>query len=238
MRSDRVRLFQTLPHACGYYPQRTAQNLVLDPAAPQLDQLYGTALERGFRRAGGHLYLPQCPGCRACVPCRVDVTAFHPDRAQRRCLKRNADIEVTPAMAGYTAERHALYETYLRQRHPGGGMDEADASDFRRFLTAPWSPTVFLELRLRGRLLAVAVTDVCLDGLSAVYTFYDPTLAARGLGNFAVLSQIGLARERGLPWLYLGFWIQGHPKMDYKRRFQPLQVRGRDGWIAMPRSTG
>ena len=229
-RSDPVRLFQTLPHACGYYAGRTAQNLVLDPAAPQLDQLYGPALERGFRRAGGHLYYPHCPQCHACTPCRIDVENFRPDRAQKRCLKRNADLTVVECMPGYNRERHALYEHYLRTRHPGGGMDDADASDFRRFLTAPWSPTLFLELRLGTRLLALAVTDVCPNGISAVYTFYDPAETARSLGTCAILQQIELARRRGMPWLYLGFWIDGHPKMDYKRRFKPLQIRGTDGW--------
>jgi arginine-tRNA-protein transferase len=235
MRSERVRLFQTLPHACGYFAERTAQNMVIDPAAPQLDQLYGPALERGFRRAGGHLYYPHCPQCRACTPCRVDVEHFAPDRSQRRCLKRNTDLTVVECMAGYNAERHALYERYLRTRHAGGGMDEADASDFRRFLTAPWSPTLFLEFRRGNRLLGVAVTDVCLHGLSAVYTFFDPDEHARGLGTFAILQQVELARRRGLPWVYLGFWIDGHPKMDYKRRFQPLHIRTAQGWQPMPR---
>lgn len=233
MRSDHVRLFQTLPHACGYYPGRTAQNLVIDPAAPQLDRLYGAALDHGFRRAGGHLYFPHCPSCHACTPCRIDVANFKPDRAQRRCLKRNDDLIVRECMAGYNSERHALYSRYLRTRHPGGGMDEAEASDFRRFLTAPWSPTVFLELHKDDRLLAVAVTDVCITGISAVYTFYDPDEQVRSLGTFAILQQIELAKRRGIPWVYLGFWIEGHPKMDYKRRFRPLQVRGTAGWAAM-----
>jgi arginine-tRNA-protein transferase len=233
MKSETVRLFQTLPHPCGYFAERTAQNLVIDPAAPQLDQLYGPALERGFRRAGGHLYYPYCTSCRACTPCRIDVANFEPDRSQRRCLKRNADLQVIESMAGYNAERHALYERYLRQRHPGGGMDEADASDFRRFLTAPWSPTLFLEFREGSRLLGVAVTDVCLQGLSAVYTFYDPDETSRSLGTYAILQQVALAQRRGLPWIYLGFWIAGHPKMDYKRRFRPMQIRTSEGWVEM-----
>ncbi len=232
-RNDQVRLFQTLPHACGYYAERTAQNLVLDPAAPNLDQLYGPALERGFRRAGGHLYFPHCPQCNACTPCRIDVANFQPDRAQKRCLKRNADIEVSECVPGYNRERHALYERYLQNRHAGGGMDDAEASDFRRFLTAPWSPTVFIEMRQRERLLAVAVTDICDNAISAVYTFYEPGEAARSLGTFAILQQLDLARRHETPWLYLGFWIGGHPKMDYKRRFRPLQIRTALGWEIM-----
>ena len=234
MRSEHVRLFQTLPHTCGYYAERTAQNLVIDPAAPNLDKLYGPALEHGFRRAGGHLYLPHCGNCHACTPCRIDVEGFVPDRAQRRCTRRNADLTLTACRPGYNAERHALYAKYLRHRHPGGGMDEAAASDFRRFLTAPWSPTEFLELRCGDRLLAVAVTDVTGQGLSAVYTFFDPDEAARSLGTYAILAQVELARRRGLPFVYLGFWIKDHPKMDYKRRFHPLQVRTAAGWQTLP----
>ena len=232
-RNDPVRLFQTLPHACGYYAERTAQNLVIDPAAPNLDQLYGPALERGFRRAGGHLYFPHCLQCHACTPCRIDVEQFRPDRAQKRCRKRNTDVQVRECIPGYNRERHALYERYLHSRHAGGGMDDAEASDFRRFLTAPWSPTLFLELRRDEQLLAVAVTDVCPNGMSAVYTFFDPDESARSLGTYAILQQLELARSRDIPWLYLGFWIDGHPKMDYKRRFKPLQIRTAEGWKEM-----
>ncbi|MEX1828635.1 arginyltransferase [Luteibacter sp. CQ10] len=232
--TDRVRLFQTLPHTCGYYAERTAQNLVVDPGAPNLDRLYGPALSKGFRRAGGHLYLPQCNGCQACVPCRIDVERFEPNRTQQRCLKRNADLTVIEAMPGFTHERHALYQRYLQARHSGGGMDSADADDFQRFLSAPWSPTLFLEFRRDDRLLGVAVTDVLLAGVSAVYTFFDPDESSRSIGTFGVLQQVDLARRRGIPYLYLGFWIANHPKMDYKRRFHALEVRRHGRWIAMP----
>lgn len=230
MRSDRVRLFQTLPHTCGYYAERVAQNLVIDPAAPDPEHIYPQALAHGFRRAGSHLYRPRCAGCQACTSCRLPVQRFHPDRSQRRCLARNADLDVIDADPGYSAERHALYRRYLEARHPGGGMDAGDAEDFTHFLVAPWSGTRFLELRLHGRLLGVAVTDVCADCLSAVYTFFDPRQRTRGLGTFAILSQVAHARRLALPYLYLGYWIEGHPKMDYKRRFRPAEVLGEHGW--------
>ncbi|TAM92943.1 MAG: arginyltransferase [Rhodanobacteraceae bacterium] len=230
LRSERVRLFQTLPHACGYFPARTAQNLVLDPAAPNLPNLYALSLARGFRRAGGHVYHPHCPRCHACEPCRIDVAGFRPDRAQRRCLTVNDDIELVESTPGLTDERHDLYARYLRARHRGGGMDEASDEDFSHFLAAPWSPTVFLEFRLAGRLVAVAVTDLCETGLSAVYTFFEPKLPRRSLGTYAILRQIELTRAGGLPHLYLGYWIEDHPKMGYKARFRGLQVLGPDGW--------
>ncbi|WHZ18793.1 MAG: Arginyl-tRNA--protein transferase [Rhodanobacteraceae bacterium] len=233
VRSERVRLFQTLPHACGYFHARTAQNLVLDPAAPNLPKLYALSLARGFRRAGGHIYHPHCPRCHACEPCRIDVATFTPNRSQRRCLALNHDVAMSECEPALTGERQALYARYLRARHPGGGMDEASDEDFSQFLTAPWSPTVFLEFRLAEQLVAVAVTDVCETGLSAVYTFFDPDLPRRGLGTYAILRQIELARARGLPHLYLGYWIANHPKMGYKSRFGGLQVLGPGGWARL-----
>lgn len=233
LRTERVRLFQTLPHACGYFPARTAQNLVLDPAAPNLPQLYALSLARGFRRAGGHVYHPHCANCHACEPCRIDVAAFTPDRSLRRCLAINHDIGLTECTPGLTDERHDLYARYLHARHPGGGMDDASGEDFSHFLASPWSPTVFIEFRLAARLVAVAVTDLCDTGLSAVYTFFEPDLPRRGLGSYAILRQIELTRARGLPHLYLGYWIEGHPKMGYKARFSGLQVLGPGGWASI-----
>jgi arginine-tRNA-protein transferase len=222
-----------LPHACGYFPARTAQNLVLDPAAPNLPKLYALSLGRGFRRAGGHVYHPHCPRCHACEPCRIDVAAFTPDRSLRRCMAANSDLELAESEPGLSDERHDLYARYLRARHPGGGMDDASDEDFSHFLASPWSPTVFLEFRLAERLVAVAVTDVCETGLSAVYTFFEPELPQRGLGTYAILRQIELARARALPHLYLGYWIEDHPKMGYKARFRGLQVLGAEGWRAL-----
>lgn len=234
MRSSIVRLFQTLPHPCGYFSDRTAQNLVIDPSTPQLERIYGRALEMGYRRAGGHVYLPQCEGCRACVPARIPVDRFVPDRSQRRCLRRNEDVAVRVMPARRTDELFALYERYLASRHPGGGMDNPRPQDFERFLYTEWSPTRLVEFRLGERLLAVAVTDFCNEGLSAVYTFFDPDEERRSLGSFAILSQIELARRHGFPHVYLGYWIAGHPKMDYKTRFRPLELLEGGEWREAP----
>ena len=233
MRSDVVRLFQTLPHPCGYFATRTAQNIVIDPSAPQLPQIYDVAVQRGYRRAGGHVYHPQCSGCKACVACRVPIERFRPDRTQRRCQARNADLAITIAPANYSDEYFTLYRRYLRARHPDGGMDDARPEDFSRFLYTAWSPTRFIEFRKSGRLLALAVTDFCAAGLSAVYTFFDPDCTDRSLGAFAILSQLRMAREEGLPHVYLGFWIDGHPKMHYKARYRPLEVLREGIWTEL-----
>ncbi len=230
MRSDAVRLLKTLPHACGYFAERSAQNLVIDPLADDLPAVYDVALARGFRRAGGHIYRPACARCQACIPARVPVRDFTPDRSQRRNLKRNADLIVTDVAPSLTDEYFDLYYRYLSHRHRGGGMDEPAPEDFSRFLTSPWSPTRFMTVREGKHLLAVAVTDITRMGLSSVYTFYDPEETARGLGTFCVLSQLRWCEALNLPHLYLGYWIAGHPKMGYKQNFQPLEVLRGQAW--------
>lgn len=233
MHAEPVRLLRTEPHDCGCFDGRVAQNLVVDPDFPHLAALFGNALHAGFRRSGEHIYRPACRTCRACVAARIPVAAFRPDRSQRRCLDRNRDLSVTEAEARIDEERFTLYRRYIAARHAGGGMDGVDAVDIARFVSSSWSDTRFLELRLGGALVAVAVTDRSEVGLSAVYTFFEPTLAPRGLGTFAILSQISLAQRLGLPHLYLGFWIEGHPKMDYKSRFRPLEVLEAGRWRAI-----
>lgn len=232
--SDDLRLFHTGEHACGYWPDRVARDLVLDPRDPRLKSWYPQALGWGFRRSGDIVYRPHCTACRACVPVRIPVDQFEPDRSQRRCLKRNADVEMRVQPAERNEERLALYRRYLSTRHIGGGMDGHGAIEFDQFLIGSWSEGRFLELREHnehgpGRLLAVAVTDVVETALSAVYTFYEPDAVERGLGTLAILKQLEWARRERRSHLYLGYWIAGHPKMDYKRRFRPLEgFDGRD----------
>ena len=228
-RAETVRLFKTMPHACGYYADRIAENLVIDPAAPNLGQVYGGALAQGYRRSGGHVYRPACPTCADCVATRVVVDDFIPNRTQSRVLRRNQDLKARLLPARAEAEHLTLYQRYLTARHPGGGMDTADADEFQQFLLAPFARTLFLELRLDGQLLGCAVTDATETGLSAVYTFFDPTLPQRSLGVFAILKQIEFCRQLGLPHLYLGFWLDGHPKMAYKAGYRAQQRLARDG---------
>jgi arginine-tRNA-protein transferase len=231
-----IRLFLTAEHPCGYFPDRQAKDLLLDPHDSRVPQLYTQALGLGFRRSGGHVYRPRCRTCEACQPLRLDVLRFRPDRSQRRCLRRNADISALLPRAQAGDEHYALYRRYVRQRHPGGGMDAGDRFDFDAFVSADWSPTQFAELRLDKRLVAVAVTDVLADSLSAVYTFFEPELAGRGLGTLAILRQLEWAQRSRRRWLYLGFYIEGHPKMDYKSRFRPAE-RLLDGrWQALEKA--
>lgn len=228
---DDLRLFHTGEHPCGYWPQRTARDLVLDPRDPRLASFYPTALSWGFRRSGDLVYRPHCEGCRACVAVRIPVASFKPDRSQRRCAARNAQVEARVVAAERSAEHLDLYRRYLGARHRDGGMDDHGAVEFEQFLIGSWSQGRFLELREGGRLLAVAVTDLTPDALSAVYTFYDPELRERGLGTLAILRQLQWAQRESRRHLYLGYWIQGHAKMDYKRRFRPLEAFDGRRWV-------
>jgi len=229
-----IRVFQTVEHACGYWPERSASDLVLDPADPALAGLYGSALALGFRRSGAHVYRPHCTNCRACTPVRIPVAAFAPSRSQRRTLARNADLRASVRPAVRDEASFALYRAYVGARHAGGGMDDPSPAEFDAFLSCAWSPTRFLELHEAERLVAVAVTDVLGDSLSAVYTFFDPTQPVRSLGTQAILAQLEFARSLGLAYLYLGFWLEGHPKMDYKRRFRPLEFLDGEHWRPLP----
>lgn len=225
-----IRLFRTGTHPCGYFADREARDLLLDPYDANLALAYPTALASGFRRSGEHVYRPHCPACRACVPIRIAVAQFAPNRSQRRCLRRNADVSVRIGAPHRTPERFALYQRYLAARHAGAGMDNPAPEDFDQFLCSRWGRTRFLELFLGEALVAVAVTDHLPDAISAVYTFYEPTLTQRGLGTLAILKQIEWAKDEAISYLYLGYWIEGHPKMGYKARFRPLQALHAGRW--------
>ena len=232
-----LRLFHTGLHECGYWPKRQARDLVLDPRDPRLPDWYPLALGWGFRRSGDIVYRPHCASCRACTPVRIPVDAFAPNRSQRKNLRRNADVLMRICPAERTEEHLELYRRYLSTRHAGGGMDGHGGTEFDQFLVGRWSRTRFLEFRTdtpEHRLLAVAVTDMTPDALSAVYTFYDPAEADRGLGTYAILRQLQWAADEGRAHLYLGYWIAGHAKMDYKRRFRPLEAFDGRQWLPFP----
>lgn len=227
-----VRLYLTDEHPCAYLPGMRARTLFVDPRA-HIDGRRAQSLQhRGFRRSGIHFYRPACPSCNQCVPVRVPAATFCPNRAQRRTIKRNADLSVRLLAARFVEEHYQLYEHYLAARHADGGMiDDLSRDSYRNFLLAAWGgETGLLELRQDKRLLAVAVCDLLADDLSAVYTFYDPEHSARSLGTFTILTQLAWARRQGWQALYLGYWIANCRKMAYKAQFRPLQVWDGQGW--------
>lgn len=227
--NHRVRLFLSTQHACGYLPEREARSLFVDPDYALDDARYQVLLEQGFRRGGNHVYRPRCESCRACIPARIDAAQFQPSRSQRRCLKRNADLSLR--IRNDAGDAHfELYQRYLRSRHDDGGMNPDDKTGFHSFLNCGWGATEFWDFLLEDQLLACAVVDRLPRALSAVYTFFDPQETTRGLGIFAVLKQIEHAVKTGRRHVYLGYWVPGSPKMDYKKRFSSLQVLENRGW--------
>lgn len=227
---DRLALYLSPEHPCGYLDDQLARTVFLDPQVTPQQSLYSAFAAQGFRRSGSFLYRPQCERCQACVPVRVAVAEFHPDRGQRRVWRKNQDLVIRVIPTEADPEHFELYQRYLMQRHPGGGMDEHTPADYHAFLTSRWSNTRSVEFRLNGSLIGAAVMDELDDALSAVYTFYDPRLSRRSLGTFAILWQIEAARRHGLRWLYLGYWIAASRKMAYKNRFRPFERFGPDGW--------
>lgn len=234
MKPQRIKLYQGSTNHCSYLPGREAINIYADPHHPQPRLVYNQLIKRGFRRSGEYVYKPGCHDCRACVPVRILVQQFQARRTDRRNLAANADLTVGYSRARYDREYFDLYCRYLHARHRGGGMDDPEPEDFERFLLNPWGETLFVEVRLADTLLAVAVTDAITDGLSAVYTFFDPDLGRRGLGRFCILQQIELCRSLSFDFLYLGYWVDGCDKMQYKTAFQPQEHFDGHQWQVMP----
>lgn len=226
---QRIPLYLSAEHPCGYLPERMSCNVYVDPGYPLSPARYWQLIEQGFRRSGNHVYRPYCSRCQKCLAARVNTNEFRPHRSQQRCLLRNHDLQqcITTRL---TEEHYELFRLYICARHAGEGMDGDDRPSFHSFLECTWGAPEFWEFRKHGRLLCVAVVDPLPHALSAVYTFFDPAESARGLGTYAVLQQIAQARERGLPHVYLGYWVEGSRKMDYKRRFQPLEIFNGTHW--------
>ena len=229
-------VFLSMPHACSYLSGRTATSLFLDPRQPLDSRQYASFMRLGFRRSGDLVYRPHCRECNACIPVRIPVERFRPNRGQKRVWQRNRDLTVIARAPVFRQEQFDLYRRYQAARHAGGGMDDPDPQKYLNFLVARHIHAVFHEFRLREKLLGVAVTDILPNGLSAVYTFFDPDEKRRALGVHAVLWQIEHARERQLPWLYLGYWIEECPKMSYKGHYRPLEAFLQGHWVRLDNS--
>lgn len=230
-----IAFFASAPHDCSYLPAQTAVTVFADPQAPMDMLRYSALAELGFRRSGKHVYIPHCPGCRACLPARIPVTEFQPNRNQRRTWRHQAHITTRIRDASFNAEHFELYRRYIRSRHRGGGMDNPSTDNYLEFLTSHWTHTEFVEFRDAGRLVAVAVMDVLTHGLSCVYTFFDPDYTAVSLGRYALLWQIAEARQRELAWIFLGFWIKDCKKMYYKQEYRPIELFLDNRWQAFSR---
>ncbi len=226
-----LRFFSTAQHDCSYLDDQRAATLFVDPHAHLSSSTYSALSDLGFRRSGNFIYRPNCPDCFACIPVRIPAEAFAPNRSQQRVLKRNTDVVIEILAADFTEERYALYDRYIRERHRDGDMYPPSREQFNSFLLSNWSQTCFVEFRLEGKLIAVAVCDWIEQGISATYTFFDTNLASRSLGTLAILWQIETCRQQGLYGVYLGYWIRQSTKMRYKSMFRPMELLIDREWL-------
>lgn len=219
----RVQLYLTAPYPCSYLPEHLARSQVVTPNELVDDAVYSQLIRAGFRRSGLYTYRPLCDQCRACVAVRLLVDEFRPSRSQRRTWKRNQHLQASLRDQVFDGEHYKLYRHYQASRHAGGGMDQDSEEQYRQFLLQSGVTTLLVEFSDENALRMVSVVDVVEDGLSSVYTFFDPELPRAGFGTYNILWQVDLCRRLGLPYLYLGYWIADSEKMAYKKNFQPLQ---------------
>ncbi len=225
-----VRLFRTSPHPCSYKTDQRAATVFVDPDLV-IDQAMNSKLsELGYRRSGSHLYRPDCDFCNACISCRLPVEQFVLTRRFKKIWNSNQDLEVIERNDLICKESYALYEKYINTRHRDGDMYPASLEQFEAFIKTKTVDTRFYLFYQQKQLVAVSVTDILEQGLSAVYTFFDPTLKNRSLGYHVILWQVQQACSLQLPYLFLGYWIKNCPKMQYKSSFRPLELLVEGNW--------
>jgi len=231
-RAARIPQFFLTPGGpCPYLPGRVERKVFARLAGNLAQPLSEALTHSGFRRSQSIAYRPACEGCNACVSVRVLASEFRARRNLRRNARRNADLARAEVAAEATREQFALLRTYLDSRHPGGGMSDMGLFDYVAMVEETPVDTHIVEYRDRdGALMAAALTDRLRDGLSMVYSFFHPGAHDRGLGTFMIQDHIARARKQGLAYVYLGYWVQGSEKMDYKIRFSPLEALTPNGW--------
>ena len=229
-----LQFYLTAPYQCSYLPDQLARSQVATPSFLITTKIYSELVRRGFRRSGTFTYRPHCDACRACVPVRIEIDSFAPSRVQRRVVKRHHGLGVSLHTLRHDREEHfALYQRYQKARHREDGAEDGSREQYRNFLLQSHVDSILVEFREGGVLRMVSIIDILDDGLSSVYTFYEPDVAQASFGTYNILWQIELCRKLKLDYLYLGFWIKESGKMAYKANFRPLQGLVDGEWQAL-----
>ncbi len=227
------QFYVTAPQPCPYLPDRMERKLFTALQGDKAAELNDALSKQGFRRSQNVLYRPSCAECSACMSARIDVAKFVPTRSQKRVSKRAAHLERRATSPWATEEQYDLFREYLDDRHADGGMADMDMFEFAAMVEETPIRSRLFEYSEGNRLTAVCLTDVLDDGLSMVYSFFDPAAKRLSLGTYVILDHIRVAKKLGLPYVYLGYWVPGSPKMDYKSKFKGIEVYRAGAWQPM-----
>lgn len=228
----RLELYISSAQPCDYLAGNESQSIFISPEVKITPEIYEYLIAIGFRRSGQHAYRPHCSACRSCISCRINVQNFKPSKSQRRVLAKNNDLTFASVQPTFSDEHYGLYLRYQAFKHPGGTMENFGKKEYEEFLCQSFGNSLMYETRLNEKLLALSVTDVFSDALSAVYTFFDPEYSTRSLGTYSVLQQIKAAQNRGKQHLYLGYYINKSAKMAYKANFMPIEMLIEGQWLS------